>query len=142
MATIKQISVGGTSYDIKATYDGSGNTIASYYCTLSTNQTITGTKTFTARPLIDISGTALTADAAANILSFKYQNPQGQSKTVNVIRTYGDSESATNNGIAIIGSSSGTTVISAGENAPTVIANQAISNSENAYIITDGTINF
>lgn len=127
----------------RATQDGSGNTISSYYCTLSTAQTISGTKTFTARPLIDISGTALAANAVANILSFKYKNPNNQLKTVDVIRTYGDSEASTAyNGIAIIGSSSGTTVISAGENAATVIANEAISNTENAYIITDGSINF
>lgn len=31
----------------KANKDGSGNTITSYYCTLSTNQTISGQKTFT-----------------------------------------------------------------------------------------------
>jgi len=35
----------------KATADASGNTITSYYCTLSTNQTISGTKTFSAMPL-------------------------------------------------------------------------------------------
>lgn len=41
MATIKQINVGGTSYDIKATYDGSGNTISSTYLKLS-GGTMTG----------------------------------------------------------------------------------------------------
>ena len=41
MATIKQIKVGGTSYDIKATYDGSGNTISSTYLKLS-GGTMTG----------------------------------------------------------------------------------------------------
>lgn len=35
----------------KATQDGSGNTITSYYVTLSTNQTISGTKTFSAMPV-------------------------------------------------------------------------------------------
>ena len=35
----------------KATADASGNTITSYYCTLSTNQTISGTKTFSAMPV-------------------------------------------------------------------------------------------
>lgn len=44
MATIKQINVGGTSYDIKATYDGSGNTITSYYVKKS-GDTMTGTLT-------------------------------------------------------------------------------------------------
>ena len=33
----------------KATQDGAGNTITSYYCNLSTDQTITGTKTFQKR---------------------------------------------------------------------------------------------
>lgn len=37
-------SLSGTAS--KATADASGNTITSYYCTLSTNQTISGTKTF------------------------------------------------------------------------------------------------
>ena len=45
MATIKQINVGGTSYDIKATYDGSGNTISSTYLKLS-GGTMTGNITF------------------------------------------------------------------------------------------------
>jgi len=31
MASIKQVKIGNTSYDIKATYDGSGNTITSTY---------------------------------------------------------------------------------------------------------------
>lgn len=104
------------------------------------DQTVGGVKTFTDRPLVDISGSALSADTAANILSFKYKNPQNQIKTVNVIRTYGDSESSTNNGIAIVGSSSGTTVISSGESAPTVIANKAISNNEMMYLIADSGI--
>lgn len=37
---------GNATSATKATQDGNGNTITSYYCTLSTNQTITGTKTF------------------------------------------------------------------------------------------------
>ena len=45
MATIKQINVGGTSYDIKATYDGSGNTISSTYLKLS-GGTMSGNITF------------------------------------------------------------------------------------------------
>ena len=42
---------GNASTATKATQDASGNTITSYYCTLSTNQTISGTKTFSAMPL-------------------------------------------------------------------------------------------
>lgn len=38
---------GNAATATKATQDGSGNTITSYYCTLSTAQTISGTKTFT-----------------------------------------------------------------------------------------------
>lgn len=104
------------------------------------DQTVGGIKTFTSRPLVDISGSALTANTAANVLSFKYQNPQSQVKTVNVIRTYGDTETGANNGIAIIGSSSGTTVLCAGESAPTVITNKDISNTESLYAIADSTI--
>ncbi len=42
------LSVGSAT---KATQDGSGNTITSYYCTLSTAQTISGAKTFTSNIL-------------------------------------------------------------------------------------------
>lgn len=109
---------------------------------LTGNQTVAGVKTLTSAPVVDISGTKLTADTAYNILSFKYQNPHAQVKTVNVIRTYGDSETTANNGIAIVGSNSGTTVISAGESAPTVVKNKSLSNTENIYLIADDTIGF
>lgn len=42
---------GNATSATKATQDGSGNTITSYYVTLSTNQTILGTKTFSAMPV-------------------------------------------------------------------------------------------
>lgn len=35
MATIRQIKIGDVNYDIKAQYDGNGNTISSYYLPLS-----------------------------------------------------------------------------------------------------------
>lgn len=44
--TIKATLSGNATSATKATQDGSGNTITSYYCTLSTAQTISGTKTF------------------------------------------------------------------------------------------------
>lgn len=47
MASIKQVKIGSTSYDIKATYDGSGNTITSTYLskTATSAQTMAGTLT-------------------------------------------------------------------------------------------------
>lgn len=42
---------GNATSATKATQDASGNTITSYYCTLSTNQTISGIKTFSAMPV-------------------------------------------------------------------------------------------
>ena len=42
---------GNATSATKATQDGSGNTITSYYCTLSTAQTISGVKTFSAMPI-------------------------------------------------------------------------------------------
>lgn len=45
-ATIKATLDGNATSATKATQDGSGNTITSYYCTLSTAQTISGVKTF------------------------------------------------------------------------------------------------
>lgn len=42
---------GSAASATKATQDGSGNTITSYYCTLSTAQTISGVKTFSAMPI-------------------------------------------------------------------------------------------
>ena len=41
-----------------ATNDGDGNTITSYYCTLSTAQTISGTKTFSSEVKMTASGTS------------------------------------------------------------------------------------
>ena len=35
MASIKEINVGGTNYDIKAKYDIDGNEITSYYAPLA-----------------------------------------------------------------------------------------------------------
>jgi hypothetical protein len=49
MANINSVKIGSTVYPIvsdSANKDGSGNTITSYYCTLSTAQTLTGAKTF------------------------------------------------------------------------------------------------
>ena len=45
---------GNATSATKATQDGSGNTITSYYCTLSTNQTISGVKTFSSMPMANV----------------------------------------------------------------------------------------
>lgn len=44
MASIKQLKVGSSTYDLKATYDGSGNTISSYYVKKN-GDTMSGTLT-------------------------------------------------------------------------------------------------
>lgn len=44
---------GSAASATKATQDGSGNTISSYYCTLSTAQTIGGAKTFQTSPVVN-----------------------------------------------------------------------------------------
>lgn len=107
---------------------------------LSTDQSIAGLKTFTNYIMIDRSATTLSADAVPSILVFKYKNPQGYVKTVNVVRTYADTEAGSNNGCVLIGSNSGTTVVSAGESAAEVVKAQAISSTENVYIVADGAI--
>lgn len=45
---------GNATSATKATQDGSGNTITSYYCTLSTAQTISGVKTFSSIPMANV----------------------------------------------------------------------------------------
>lgn len=45
----KYVYESDTAWNIKATKDGSGNTITSYYCTLSTTQTLSGAKTFSSQ---------------------------------------------------------------------------------------------
>lgn len=45
-ASVDANLIGNASTATKATQDGSGNTITSYYCTLTTAQTISGVKTF------------------------------------------------------------------------------------------------
>ena len=110
---------------------------------LSTAQTVGGTKTFTSYVVIDRSASAVALGNMLAILQFKYKNPDNQVKTVQVIRTYGDTETGTaNNGFVIVGSNSGATVLCAGESAePVIDANQSISNTENIYLIADGSIN-
>ncbi|MBP5781929.1 MAG: hypothetical protein J6W04_00135 [Bacteroidales bacterium] len=115
MSQVRQFDIDGTIYTIAPTSEG--------------------------EVYVDISGTQVASNATANILTFKYKNPQGQSKTVRAIRTFGDTESGANNGIVIIGSSSGNTIVSAGEQAPTVVGNKAVSNGESIYMIADSTIN-
>lgn len=112
------------------------------YVDKGNTQTITGQKTFNTFLIIDRSGTPATADATQAILRYKYKNPNNQVKQVDVIRAYGDSETAANNGIAIIGSSTGVTILTAGEGAPTVIKNQELSNGESIELIADTTIKF
>ncbi len=131
-----------TTKDIVPIENGGTGSSTKNFVDLTTEQTVAGIKTFTSRPLVDISATKMEADTIASILSFKYQNPNEQVKTVNVIRTYGDSESSTANGIALIGSNSGTTVVTAGDATPTIIKNEGISNTENIYLIADGSIRF
>ena len=81
MASIKQITVGGTTYDIKATYDGSGNTIASYYVKKS-GDTMTGTLTvsgsFTASA--PAAGSVLLKANTVNIRNAKADNNQAGTK--------------------------------------------------------------
>lgn len=104
------------------------------------SETIDGAKTFTSPMMIDRSGTDTTVDEYYALLNVKYKNPQGYTKTMGVIRTYGDTENNGNNGIAIIGSTTGTTVIRAGESAEDVIKNESLSNSEDLNLITDNAV--
>lgn len=77
MATISQIKVGGTSYDIKATYDGNGNTITSYYVKKS-GDTMTGALTLTQGSYVHsangTSGTTGYVQVCELIISASYQN--------------------------------------------------------------------
>lgn len=127
------VAQGGTG---SSSLDGAG------IVTKTGDQTINGIKTFTSYLMIDKSSTALGLNDVSTMLAFKYKNPDNKVKTVDVIRTMGDSETGANNGIAIVGSSSGNTIISSGEAAPTVVAGENITNSESTYIIADNTINF
>lgn len=127
------VAQGGTG---SSSLDGAG------IVTKTGDQTINGIKTFTNYLMIDKSSTALPLNEVQTMLAFKYKNPNNKVKTVDVIRTMGDSETGANNGIAIVGSSSGNTIISSGEAAPTVVAGENITNSESTYIIADNTINF
>lgn len=111
---------------------------------LTGNDTVAGQKTFTARPIVDLSGATLAAQTVANILTYKYKNAEGQVKTVNVIRTYGDSETAANNGTALIGSSSGQTVVTSGEGANSLLPtlSEFDTTNEQLYLMSDNAINF
>lgn len=51
MASIKQVKIGNSTYDIKATYDGSGNTISSTYVKKA-GDTMTGNLTIDSKSLI------------------------------------------------------------------------------------------
>lgn len=67
MASIKQITLGTTTYDIKATYDGSGNTIATYYSPTShTHGNITAAGAMTATAVMATSDNIIFADTSNN----------------------------------------------------------------------------
>lgn len=120
---------------------GTGSTTKNFV-DLSNEQTIGGHKIFTSWVMIDRSASAVGTGNLLNILAFKYKNPQGYAKEAQVIRTYVDTETAANNAIVILGSNSGTTILGAGESIePVIDANQSISNTENIYLIADGSIN-
>lgn len=105
-------------------------------------ETIDGVKTFTSPVTIDRSGTTTNVDKWYGLLTVKYKNPQGHTKTMGVIRTYGDTGQDASNGIAIIGSTSGATIIRAGESAEDVIKDKSLSNSEDLSFIADKAIDF
>ena len=131
-------------------------------------QVITAPQTFTERLYVDRTEST-TSESVDNVLVFKYEDSEGVEQEVAPVRYYdGDSEevitgggkkgpaklgnpvklgdalgSGTPNiGIVLIGSDLGTTVITAGESAPAVIAAKSISNSDNIYLIADGAVKF
>lgn len=129
------------AFPITIAQGGTGSTTKNFV-DLSNEQTIGGHKIFTSWVMIDRSASAVGTGNLLNILAFKYKNPQGYAKEAQVIRTYGDTETAANNAIVILGSNSGTTILGAGESIePVIDANQSISNTENIYLIADGSIN-
>lgn len=72
----------------KAKQDGNGNTITSYYCTLSTAQTLSGQKTFSKSPLLSKTSLGYYAiDSAGNSYPVAYDNGSdlwiGAEKTAN-----------------------------------------------------------
>ncbi len=60
MASIKQVKIGNTSYDIKATYDGNGNNISTTYVKWYSGSSAPS----------DTSGQTLWFDTSTNLLKF------------------------------------------------------------------------
>ena len=75
MASISQLKVNNTTYDIKATYDGGGNTIASTYLKLS-GGTMTGNLTMGGASQIIIDHTSQTraANTIYTVGTLKFKN--------------------------------------------------------------------
>lgn len=105
------------------------------------NQTIGGSKTFTALPVIDRTGSTLAAGALAHVLVCKYKNSADNVDfTTYPISVIGnDAANANNIGIRL-GSINGTTIVTAGESGSTFASTVGKYNDENLYLTADNEI--
>ena len=118
---------GNAATATKATQDGSGNTITSYYCTLSTAQTISGVKTFTAAPKLNQVALRVITKNTENTTTYESDAITANSSNT----TYG-------NNIALGGG--GNVIVGGGESYSAQLSALAGNSSENTYICADGNI--
>lgn len=111
------------------------------YVTLNTAQTITGRKTFTAYPIIDLTATNLAASTQSVVLQAKYKS-NNLTFTSALISVLGSTQTAANNFDVRMGSATGATWISAGENGSHLHEYVPIENNESVWISADSQIKF
>ena len=129
MASIKQVVVGGTTYDIKATYDGSGNTIASYYLPLSGG-------TMTGNLILKKTSSISTNDSSK--LTFKITQSDNNITSTAYIAVYDDHDTGSY-GTNMVIQSAGNVIIGGGEGPNAFYTENLVdSTSENLYLASDG----
>lgn len=113
----------------------------SNYVTLSTDQTITGKKTFKSLPVIDLSASGIADKAQSTVLRVKYKSNE-LTFIGDIISVLGSSQTAANNFDVRIGSDTGSTWISAGESGKVLQNHVDIGNTENIWLTADSQIRF
>lgn len=127
------VANGGTGQttvaNIQAGKDGAGNTITATYVTLATAQNITGVKTFSAKPVLNQVGLAMTVK----------DTNAATTRTAQVLHANSDNAGY---GINLGVGGSGNTVLGAGESCTAQLNELAGNASENLYLVADGNIYF
>ncbi len=120
---------------------GTGLTSLDTFVRTTGNQTIAGTKTFSAEIMVN-KGDKPAAGALSHVFGVTYQNTGGtQTHTAHPISVIGNSNADNNYNTGVrLGSLNGTTVVSAGESGSTFCSTLSKFDDENLYLNADGEV--